>query len=259
MALRNDRHALTGVYALDALDTAAEVARFERHLNRCQTCTSEVRGFRDTATRLALAVARQPPPALRTAVMTEVARTRQLPAADDRARHARQGRTLLPRLAVAGAALAAAAAVILAVVLINTQNQLGRTQQQLSQAKQHLSQAQTELAAINAVRTAADAALVTKVTPIGGRVTVVSSPSRHQVVVTTSGLPALRAGKVYQLWLIGAHGNKIRSEGLLGLHNGRGGPTLISGVLPGDIFGITLEPAGGTVQPTVAPFVAIPA
>jgi len=259
MALRGDRHALSGVYALDALDTAAEAARFERHLSRCQACASEVRGFRDTATRLALAVARQPPPALRTAVMTEVARTRQLPAADDRARHARQGRTLLPRLAVAGAALAAAAAVILAVVLINTQNQLGRTQQQLSQAKQHLSQAQTELAAINAVRTAADAALVTKVTPIGGRVTVVSSPSRHQVVVTTSGLPALRAGKVYQLWLIGAHGNKIRSEGLLGLHNGRGGPTLISGVLPGDIFGITLEPAGGTVQPTVAPFVAIPA
>jgi len=259
MALRGDRHALTGVYALDALDTAAEAARFERHLSRCQACASEVRGFRDTATRLALAVARQPPPALRTAVMTEVARTRQLPAADDRARHARQGRTLLPRLAVAGAALAAAAAVILAVVLINTQNQLGRTQQQLSQAKQHLSQAQTELAAINAVRTAADAALVTKVTPIGGRVTVVSSPSRHQVVVTTSGLPALRAGKVYQLWLIGAHGNKIRSEGLLGLHNGRGGPALISGVLPGDIFGITLEPAGGTVQPTVAPFVAIPA
>ena len=259
MALRGDRHALSGVYALDALDTAAEAARFERHLSRCQACASEVRGFRDTATRLALAVARQPPPALRTAVMTEVARTRQLPAADDRARHARQGRTLLPRLAVAGAALAAAAAVILAVVLINTQNQLGRTQQQLSQAKQHLSQAQTELAAINAVRTAADAVLVTKVTPIGGKVTVVSSPSRHQVVVTTSGLPALRAGKVYQLWLIGAHGNKIRSEGLLGLHNGRGGPTLISGVLPGDIFGITLEPAGGTVQPTVAPFVAIPA
>ena len=259
MALRGDRHALTGVYALDALDTAAEAARFERHLSRCQACASEVRGFRDTATRLALAVARQPPPALRTAVMTEVARTRQLPAADDRARHARQGRTLLPRLAVAGAALAAAAAVILAVVLINTQNQLGRTQQQLSQAKQHLSQAQTELAAINAVRTAADAVLVTKVTPIGGKVTVVSSPSRHQVVVTTSGLPALRAGKVYQLWLIGAHGNKIRSEGLLGLHNGRGGPALISGVLPGDIFGITLEPAGGTVQPTVAPFVAIPA
>ena len=261
MALRTDMHALTGVYALDALDTAAEVARFERHMSRCQNCTGEVRGFRETATRLGMAVSRQPPPALRTAVMTEVARTRQLPAGDDRARHARPGRrlTLLPRLAIAGAALAAAAAITLAVVLADTQNQLSQTQQQLSQARRHLIQAETQLAAVNAVRTAADATLVTKATPIGGKVTVVSSASRGQLVVTTSGLPALRAGKVYQLWLIGAHGNKIRSEGLLALHNGRSGPTLISGVLRGDIFGITLEPAGGTVQPTVAPFVAIPA
>ena len=261
MALRTDMHALTGVYALDALDTAAEVARFERHMSRCQNCTGEVRGFRETATRLGMAVSRQPPPALRTAVMTEVARTRQLPAGDDRARHARPGRrlTLLRRLAIAGAALAAAAAITLAVVLADTQNQLSQTQQQLSQARHHLIQAETQLAAVNAVRTAADATLVTKATPIGGKVTVVSSASRGQLVVTTSGLPALRAGKTYQLWLIGAHGNKIRSEGLLALHNGRSGPTLISGVLRGDIFGITLEPAGGTVQPTVAPFVAIPA
>ena len=167
---------------------------------------------------------------------------------------------------MAGAVLAVAAAVILAVVLVNTQNQLSQTQQQLGQAQQELSQAkrhlilaETQLAAINAVRTAADATLVTKVTSIGGRVTVVSSASKGQLVVTTTGLPALRVGKVYQLWLIGAHGNLIRSEGLLALHNGRSGPTLISGVLRGDTFGITLEPAGGTIQPTVAPFVAIPA
>ena len=41
------------------------------------------------------------------------------------------------------------------------------------------------------------------------------SAAKHQLVVTTSGLPALTAGKVYQLWLIGTHGNKIRFEGLL--------------------------------------------
>lgn len=266
--LRNDQHTLTGVYALDALDTAAEVARFERHLNRCDSCTSEVRGFRETATRLAMAVAQQPPPALRAAVMAEVARTQQAPAVDDRARHARrlQRRTLLPRLAMAGAALGLAAAVTLAVVLVNTNNQLNQTQQQLSQAQQELSQAkrhlilaQTQLAAINAVRTAADATLVTKETPIGGRVTLVRSAARRQLVVTASGLPPPTAGKVYQLWLIGAHGNKIRSEGLLTVHNGRSGPALISGVLPGDTFGITREPPGGSIQPTVAPFVAIPA
>lgn len=266
--LRNDQHTLTGVYALDALDTAAEVTRFERHLNRCDSCTSEVRGFRETATRLAMAVAQQPPPGLRAAVMADVARTGQVPAVDDRARHARRAPrlALLPRLATAGAALALVAAVTLAAVLVNTNNQLGRTRRQLSQSQQELSQAkrrliqtQTELAAINAVRTAADATLVTKATPIGGRVTVVRSASKRQLVVTASGLPPLQAGKVYQLWLIGAHGNKIRSEGLLAVHNGRSGPVLISGVLHGDIFGITLEPFGGTIQPTVPPFVAIPA
>jgi anti-sigma-K factor RskA len=90
-------------------------------------------------------------------------------------------------------------------------------------------------------------------------VTVVKSAAKRQLVVTASGLPPLTAGKVYQLWLIGAPGNKIRSEGLLAVHNGRSGPVLISGVLQGDTFGITLEPRGGTVQPTVAPFVGIPA
>src|SRR5215470_11783314 len=245
--LRRSQHTLTGVYALDALDTDAEVARFERHLASCQGCTSEVRGFREAATRLGMAASRQPPPTLR--------------AAEERARHRRLTPRFpwLPRLATAGAAVCLAAAITLGVVLVNTQNQLGNTQQQLSQARNQLAQTKTELAAINAVRTAADATLVTKVTPIGGTVTVVSSASRHQIVVTTRGLPALRAGKVYQLWLIGSQGNKIRSEGLLFLHNGRTGPVLIGGVLRGDIFGITLEPPGGTVQPTVTPFIAIPA
>jgi type II secretory pathway component PulM len=258
--LRTNQHTLTGVYALDALDTAAEVARFERHMARCQSCTSEVRGFQQTAGRLGLAMSRQPPPTLRAAVMGEVARTRQLPALDDRTRHRRPARrlTTLPRLAMAGAAIGLAAAITLGVVLVNTQNELGQTQHQLSQTRRQLALTQTQLAAINAVRTAADATLVTKATPIGGTVTVVSSASRRQIVVTARGLPALRAGKVYQLWLIGSRGNTIRSEGLLAPHNGRSGPVLISGVLPGDIFGITQEPPGGTVQPTVRPFVAIP-
>jgi hypothetical protein len=256
--LRNDLHILTGVYALDALDTAREVARFERHMNRCESCTSEVRGFRETGTRLAMAVTTQPPPSLRTAVMADVARTRQLPAVDDRARHARPvpRLTLLPRLAAAGAALG----------LVNTQNQLSQTQQQLSQTQQQLSQAkrhliaaQTQLAAINAVRTAADATLVTKATAIGGRVTVVKSAAKHQLVMTASGLPPAPAGKVYQLWLIGAPGHKIRSEGVLATLNGSSAPVLISGVLQGDTFGITLEPRGGTIQPTVTPIVGIPA
>ena len=55
--LRRDVHALAGVYALDALDPGAERDWFSRHLNRCQSCASEVRGFREVATALAFAAA----------------------------------------------------------------------------------------------------------------------------------------------------------------------------------------------------------
>ena len=257
MALRQDLHSLAGPYALDALDSAAEQSSFERHLNRCHDCTSDVRGFRAVATRLGFAAAQPPPPQMRDQVLAAVARTRQVPAAEEGARHARRGRPAprarpLTRLATAGGALAAAAAIVLAVVLVNTQHQL-------NQARRQLSQAQAQLEAITAVQTATDAKVITKRTSVGGIVTVTSSASRRQMVLRTSGLPPLAAGKVYQLWLIGHPPNKIRSEGLLATpHNGHTGPVLVSGVLAGDTFGVTVEPAGGTIQPTVTPIVGIP-
>src|SRR5262249_31105267 len=166
-----------------------------------------VPGCRNPRPRPAGGVPREPPPALRAAVMGEVARTSQLPAPDDGARYRRPvpRRIVLPRLAVAGAAVGVAAAIALGVVLVNTQNQLDPTQRQLGQARRQLATTKTQLAAINAVRTAADATLVAKATTIGGTVTVVKSASMHEIVVTTHGLPPPRAGKVYQLWLIGTN------------------------------------------------------
>ena len=61
---RHDLHGLSGMYALDAL-TGLELDQFEHHLRRCPPCQNEVRGFRETATRLAQAVAASPPLALR--------------------------------------------------------------------------------------------------------------------------------------------------------------------------------------------------
>ena len=52
---RHDLHSLTGAYALDALEEGAESERFARHLDRCSSCASEVRGFREVATELAFA------------------------------------------------------------------------------------------------------------------------------------------------------------------------------------------------------------
>ena len=76
---RQDLHTLTGAYALDALDPGSELTRFNRHLERCQSCASEVRGFREVATAMAFAATTEPPPQMRDQVMAAVARTRQLP------------------------------------------------------------------------------------------------------------------------------------------------------------------------------------
>src|SRR6516162_7075522 len=103
MAFRQDLHSLAAPYALDALDTGAEQDRLERHLNRCDDCTGEVRGFRETATRLGMAATQQPPPHMRDRVMEAVARTQQVPAGKDHARHARPAQRSRPltRLALA--------------------------------------------------------------------------------------------------------------------------------------------------------------
>jgi anti-sigma-K factor RskA len=50
-----------------------------------------------------------------------------------------------------------------------------------------------------------------------------------------------------------------RSAGLLTITStGSTTPVLANGVLPGDQFGITVEPAGGTRQPTTTPVVTMP-
>ncbi|MYS19098.1 Putative zinc-finger, partial [Streptomyces sp. DvalAA-14] len=63
-----DLHTLTGAYAVGALPDR-EAAEFGRHLARCQACAQEVRELRETAARLALAVAEVPPAGLRTRVL----------------------------------------------------------------------------------------------------------------------------------------------------------------------------------------------
>src|SRR5580704_690968 len=137
MPLRDNMHALTGVYALDAID-AAERERFEHHLSRCQACDNEVRGLQETATRFAVAVAAAPPPGLRDRVLTAAAITRQLPPvphvhsrqAEPAARWTR--RTWTRRLALPLAAACVAAIVVLGVLLAMSRSQLGtaRTEQQ---------------------------------------------------------------------------------------------------------------------------------
>jgi hypothetical protein len=237
--LRPDPHSLTGVYAVDAVD-GTERDRFERHLDRCPPCDQEVRGLQETTTQLALAVTREPPPGLKAAVLAEVARTRQqVPAPVQAARPARAPRT---RLALGFAAVATAAAVVLAVVL--------------GLQRSELDNARAEQRAIAQVLNAPGARLLSRPTSAGGTANVVLASSLHKLIFTTVGLPALADSKVYQLWLIGPAG--AVSAGLLPAANeGKTAPVLASGVVAGEQVGVTVEPAGGTRQPTTTPIVLV--
>lgn len=245
---RHDLHVLCGAYALDALDAEAEQERFGRHLRRCQTCAGEVRGLREVATALAFAAAAEPPAALREHVMTAAARTRQLPPEAVRRRRlaswwpAIPWRLWLPRLTAVTAATAIVAAVVLGVVLSGTE--------------QRLSKERAESQAVAAVLAAPDMRAVTGPVSTGGVATVVLSANKGELVVSTNGLAVLPAGQVYQLWLIGPPA--VRSAGLLpSAVSGRTEPVLASGLVAGDKLGLTVEPAGGTRQPTTTPILLL--
>jgi hypothetical protein len=264
---RQDLHALTGAYALDALAGGGELTRFSRHLNRCQSCASEIRGFREVATAMAFAATTEPPPEMRDRVMAAVARTRQLP--PEVRTHARPRRTRgaapwIPWLSGAVAAAAIAVAVFFGLAQAHTQNELNQARARnhtlasaQARAEQELGAARAHDQALAKILGAPHVTLLSQATTKGGVAVVVLDAARRQLVVATSGLPALPPGKVYQLWLIGTV--RIVSAGLLpAAQDGATAPVVATGIVKGDKLGLTVEPAPGTNQPTTAPILALP-
>jgi anti-sigma factor RsiW len=230
-AVRDDLHVLTGSYVLDAI-SETEREEFERHLQFCPTCDAEVRGLRETAARLALACAVNPPARMEQQVLAATYRTRQLPPLPA----SRPGRVLhFPRrLAILAAAASVAAALALGITQLTAQHQLD----------------QARATAIARVVTASDAHVDTA-RAAGGNVTVVTSVALHEAVVSASGMASLPSGRVYQVWVMSPSG--ARSAGLM-----QGSSLLASAVRPGDQIGITVEPAGGTARPTTTPVAVLP-
>jgi len=249
MSSGHELHLLTGAYAVDAL-TAAETDAFERHARRCPACAEEARGLREAAARLAMATAIAPPPAMRARVLAAAARTRQAapPSRRSGAASAQPARRLIGaarhRPVISAALTAMAAAIIVLVVLA------GLTRHQLQQAD-------ARNGAVAAVLAAPDARLVTARTTVGGTVTVVMALREHRAVITARGMPSLSGSRVYQLWVMSP--GHARSAGLLTAgRTGSTAPVLAAGVTAGDSIGITIEPAGGTSQPTTTPIAVMP-
>jgi anti-sigma-K factor RskA len=119
-----------------------------------------------------------------------------------------------------------------------------------------LTAAQDDNNRLATVLSAPDARTVTVAGRQGGNATLVVSVGRAEGVVVTSGLPAAGEHQTYQLWLIGADG--ARPAGLLGVDATGHGQALVSGpFVSAEKFGVTVEPAGGSKQPTTTPVMLV--
>jgi anti-sigma factor RsiW len=237
-----DVHTLTGAYALDALDSD-ERAAFELHLAECSDCSHELAELRATAARLGAAAAVTPPEELKQRVMLEIGRTRQDPPSGLRlvGGDPNRRRKWTVRITTAAAVVAVLAAGTFGGIAIGTNSELNTAQSQLNQAQQQYAPVAQLLAAPD-VRIASG-------TAAGGSATLLTSHSLSRSVLVTEHMPVQPTNKTYQVWGIGPAG--FASLAVLG--NGSGGTFSLAGLGSAALIGITIEPAGGSRQPTSTP------
>lgn len=224
-----DLHSLAAPYVLGALD-AAETAEFETHLERCEDCVAELAGFEATAARLAEASAQTPPATLKPALMRSIGQTAQerpvvVALAD------RRTRRILPRIALAAAALLTALSIGGYISEHNQKTDL-----------------QAERAAVIKIMGANDTEISSTALDNGGNAKMIASKETDEAVLLTDNLPSLDDGRVYQLWAI--TGQKPTSAGLIDSGSNIRVLKSVSGV---DQVALTVEPAGGSKQPTTKP------
>jgi len=172
----SDIHALSGAYAVDALDDI-ERAQFERHLAQCPACSAEVRSLRETAGLLAETTAAAPPAALRERVLAGISTVRPLPPVVVEPRRRRRVVTFL-------VAAAAAVAIGTGGVVLNPFDD----DQPDSQYAQVLE--------------AGDAQRITVDLDGGAKATLVRSEKLDKAVLKTKDMPDAPIGQAYALWLL---------------------------------------------------------
>jgi anti-sigma-K factor RskA len=237
-----DIHTLIGAYALDAVDDL-ERAAFERHLSDCDSCRTDVDELRLTAARLADNTWSAPPQRLRTDVMAAIAHTRQIPPTDtghlgtSRETPAVRWRT---RAAAYAAAAILAAGTGATVYAVQEQRVL---EQSATAAATQLREARTQ-----AILAAPDLSVRTSAMTGGGRVTVASSAAQRAAVVALQTDTPVGPDQALQLWTIRGTGSPV-SAGVLAAGQQQAAQ-VIDGIPDHEGFAVSLEPAGGSAQPS---------
>lgn len=282
MTERHDDPALlTGSHALDALSDD-ERDLFERALSTSPELRSETDSLHETALQLAFAVTPiEPSASLKASLMAQIASTPQaapLSSAPAAPRTAPVTETVLEAPVVSvtdrtraggraaatasrrwfqrpAAALSAAAAV--AVVFLGVGLGVGTNVFSPNEPGPGTSQASGGLDRIYA---ASDFKRTTAEVTGGGTATVVWSDELGKSAVILDGVQAAPKGKTYELWYIGSEGSggKINAAGLVDhVSDGVHSKVLTGTLAKGATIGMTVEPAGGSEQPTTTPIMAV--
>lgn len=90
----------------------------------------------------------------------------------------------------------------------------------------------------------------------GGKATLIWSLDQRKSAILVNGLPALSAGKTYQLWYIGGAG-PIPAGTFESTASATSWRVLDGNMSAGDTVGVTVEPLGGSAKPTTDPIVKL--
>jgi anti-sigma-K factor RskA len=218
-------HDLVAPYALDALDDH-ERAAFERHLDECERCRTQLQELQEATMALAYAESAEPPPALRERIL-EAARSEN----GAKVIPFQRRRWLFPAT-VAAAAAAAVVAVGVGLWATSLSRDLDRERS-------------ANAGYARALQLLGGGAEVTQLADAEGGLLVASDGEAALVVC---GLQPAPKDKTYEAWVI--EGETPRPAGLF---RGGGGcpPVLLEEkVSPGTEVAVTLERKGGAPQPT---------
>ena len=245
-------HELTGAYALNALSDEERLA-FERHLDVCDACPDETAELLATSAGLGAMLNEPPTDRLRERVLAEIEHTPQdapVPDASNDA-HSDVGDGGRPRSVPAWVAwVGAAAAGIAAIAVVVLGAELAETNQRLEETA--AIQAQME-----ALLAAPDARTVVVSEADEGDVRLVISADRGQAMLIASDMEPAPHEHSYEAWAF--HDGVAVAAGVFDADaQGRVATLLEGDFATAEALGVTIEPAGGSPEPTTEPVMVVP-
>ena len=254
----SDSHGGAGSYLTHSLDPA-EREEFEVHVRSCETCRKELLEFGETLSQLSVLSATAPPAALKASVMAAIGGVRALPPGEP------QG-TAVPDSAPVRTSGPAAEPSPVDELALRRQRRLTRV---LSLAVAAMTVVALGLGAwaVSLVQRQAPVATSTVEAELlrapdleahtvelkdGGTATILASRRLNRAMLSSPGLPALPAGRTYQLWtLAGPLTAPTRVSPDVLVSGGTVVKVWFTGpIAESDALAISTEAAGGASAPT---------